>query len=508
MTDTYNMKNVFSCSDFLSDLWQGGLDGTEPLDPLANACSSEGGTLLGGGRSTDLLSLLGQTEDVDCRMMRSMAASSTNRQDSPGGRPLTREPAESNLISNGMSEPHRMLSAPSLDQCSPSFHQYDGPTLQLQPVSSTSSGQGGFHIDSSTQGKAICNDDMSVTALQQQLSEMKNKASGLESLLASGMQRAASPSVPAAHHAANTTGTLDSLTSQVPMPAPTPTPTAAPQPQLSLQESQLRQLASLLGSANMAALQSMTLPAAAPSMPGINSRGHSEQPSGNARWQDHSSGDDDTGALPKLHNLSSFEDSHGDHENERSWEAKLDRSLPPPEMKRMRRMLSNRESARRSRRRKQAHMRDLEVQNNELVEANQKLQKELNALRSLAKEAIMEKKKSQTALETLKHQVVHLLGQHDMVPKQGSPTHASQGTDSDASGSGRLEVNMPVSGAGTLQVCPGNPEGSGVSRKQAGAQKPARSPKIGVSPKIGAKRKSLEVAGSPEHGCKKNCVEL
>jgi len=30
--------------------------------------------------------------------------------------------------------------------------------------------------------------------------------------------------------------------------------------------------------------------------------------------------------------------------------------LPPPEMKRMRRMLSNRESARRSRRRKQAHM--------------------------------------------------------------------------------------------------------------------------------------------------------
>lgn len=84
MTDTYNMKNVFSCSDFLSDLWQGGLDGTEPLDPLVNACSSEGGTFLGGGRSTDLLSLLGQTEEADCRMMRSMAASSTNKQESPG----------------------------------------------------------------------------------------------------------------------------------------------------------------------------------------------------------------------------------------------------------------------------------------------------------------------------------------------------------------------------------------------------------------------------------------
>lgn len=61
---------------------------------------------------------------------------------------------------------------------------------------------------------------------------------------------------------------------------------------------------------------------------------------------------------------------------------------------------------------------DLEVQNNELVEANEKLQKELSMLRSLAKEAIVEKKKSQAALEALKHQVVHLLGEHNMVPKQ------------------------------------------------------------------------------------------
>ena len=78
------MKNVFSCSDFMSDLWQGGLDGAEPLDPLANACSSEGGTLLGGGRSADLLSLLGQTEEADSRLMRCLAASSTNKQESAG----------------------------------------------------------------------------------------------------------------------------------------------------------------------------------------------------------------------------------------------------------------------------------------------------------------------------------------------------------------------------------------------------------------------------------------
>ena len=71
-----------------------------------------------------------------------------------------------------------------------------------------------------------------------------------------------------------------------------------------------------------------------------------------------------------------------------------------------------------------------------------------------------------------------------------------------------MEVTMPVGGAGTLQACPTNPEATGVSRKQAVAQKPARSPKIAISPKIGAKRKSSEVAGSPETGAKRICLEL
>lgn len=63
---------------------------------------------------------------------------------------------------------------------------------------------------------------------------------------------------------------------------------------------------------------------------------------------------------------------------------------------------------------------DLEVQNNELVEANEKLQKEMGLLRIVAKEALLEKKKSQSALESLKHQVVHLLGEHNILPKQGT----------------------------------------------------------------------------------------
>ena len=81
----------------------------------------------------------------------------------------------------------------------------------------------------------------------------------------------------------------------------------------------------------------------------------SQQPASSARCTDHSSGDDNTGAIPELHKLSSLGDSPMD-DGEHSWEAILDKNLPPPEMKRMRRMLSNRESARRSRRRKQAHM--------------------------------------------------------------------------------------------------------------------------------------------------------
>lgn len=69
-------------------------------------------------------------------------------------------------------------------------------------------------------------------------------------------------------------------------------------------------------------------------------------------------------------------------------------------------------------------MQDLEVQNNELVEANEKLQKEMGLLRTVAKEALLEKKKSQSALESLKHQVVHLLGEHNMLPG----TQGQQGT--------------------------------------------------------------------------------
>ena len=86
MTEVYSMKNVFSCSDFLSDLWQAGPDGTETLSGLPCPASEGGSTQLGREGSTDLLNLLNQAEEADstCRTLANLAASSSNKQDSSG----------------------------------------------------------------------------------------------------------------------------------------------------------------------------------------------------------------------------------------------------------------------------------------------------------------------------------------------------------------------------------------------------------------------------------------
>ena len=51
-------------------------------------------------------------------------------------------------------------------------------------------------MDPVKQAKAICNHGVSVTALQQQLAELKGKACGLESILRTGMHSGASPCFP------------------------------------------------------------------------------------------------------------------------------------------------------------------------------------------------------------------------------------------------------------------------------------------------------------------------
>lgn len=82
------MKNVFSCSDFLSDLWQGGSDGNETLGGLSYPASDEGGsTQLGQEGSTDILHLLNQAEEADSnsRKLANLTASSSNKQESGTG---------------------------------------------------------------------------------------------------------------------------------------------------------------------------------------------------------------------------------------------------------------------------------------------------------------------------------------------------------------------------------------------------------------------------------------
>lgn len=496
MADVYNMKNVFSCSDFLSDLWQGGSDGNETLGGLPD----EGGsTQLGQEGSTDLLHLLNQAEEADSnsRKLANLTASSSNQQES-GGQHLARDPVDSTLLHSSLSASESLLSQTFYPQsASRSFSHFEAQPAQLPRNPSTSFGQGSFHMDPVKQAQAICNHGVSVTALQQQLAELKGTACGLESVLMSGVPTGASPCfpelAPIKTRTSATPGALDASTQgaapQVPVTAPV-------QSQLGLQEHQLRQLAALLGSANMAALQNMPLlPAAPHTMPDNSARALSQQPASSARCTDHSSGDDNTGGIPELHKLSSLGDSPMD-DGEHCWEAALDKNLPPPEMKRMRRMLSNRESARRSRRRKQAHMQDLEVQNIELVEANEKLQKELGMLRGLAKEAILEKKKSQAALEVLKHQVLHLLEEHTRGAQQGTLKQdpaaqpSTAGSDSNASGSEQLATIGHTSTSEASLSAPNSPQGSSPKPKPA-SHKLAVSPTAALSPKSGSKRKAV-----------------
>ena len=83
--EVHNMKQVFSCSDFLNDLWQ---NTPEVPDSLPGPASEEdGSTRLSQARSTDMLQLLGTPEEGESMpdAFGPINAVSTSQQDSAGG---------------------------------------------------------------------------------------------------------------------------------------------------------------------------------------------------------------------------------------------------------------------------------------------------------------------------------------------------------------------------------------------------------------------------------------
>ncbi|KAL7157796.1 hypothetical protein ABFS83_02G101100 [Erythranthe nasuta] len=93
------------------------------------------------------------------------------------------------------------------------------------------------------------------------------------------------------------------------------------------------------------------------------------------------------------------DDDEADGENE------ANQNLGPADPKRVRRMLSNRESARRSRRRKQAHLTDLESQVGQLRVENSSLLKRLTDISHKYNEAAVDNRVLKADVETLRAKV-------------------------------------------------------------------------------------------------------
>ncbi|CAL0300028.1 unnamed protein product [Lupinus luteus] len=86
-------------------------------------------------------------------------------------------------------------------------------------------------------------------------------------------------------------------------------------------------------------------------------------------------------------------------------ETDMNDNMDPADVKRVRRMLSNRESARRSRRRKQAHLTDLETQVNQLRGENSSLLKRLTDVSHKYNESAVDNRVLKADVETLRAKV-------------------------------------------------------------------------------------------------------
>ncbi|GLJ11426.1 hypothetical protein SUGI_0167080 [Cryptomeria japonica] len=98
-------------------------------------------------------------------------------------------------------------------------------------------------------------------------------------------------------------------------------------------------------------------------------------------------------------------------------------TMDPSDLKRMRRMLSNRESARRSRRRKQAHLSDLEMQVAQLRVENASLFKRLSDMSQKYNEAAVDNRVLKADVEALRAKVKMA---EDMVARASGASHSLQ----------------------------------------------------------------------------------
>jgi hypothetical protein len=116
-------------------------------------------------------------------------------------------------------------------------------------------------------------------------------------------------------------------------------------------------------------------------------------------------------------------------------------TMDPSDLKRMRRMLSNRESARRSRRRKQAHLSDLEMQVAQLRVENASLFKRLTEMSQKYNDAAVDNRILRADVEALRAKVKMA---EDMVARATGVGHSIQNTAQISQASGMRYMGGPL----------------------------------------------------------------